>query len=283
MGECEDINPGTLHAAVTNWIGRMKYPLIMDMYSGDEIWNFPLYKYTVTQQETVSEAQAKQYVTGGGGEYIYNPAAVRFVYVEMRLTYIQAHKNETLGQRDTVNMDLSYILELNGAGDIVGGEWTPASLREHPDFLWVALEPLTPNGTRYMGNPHLDNDEVIKLWAESAGLDPNNPPTGLTRPAVLDDWGKWPGFEVSFDGNTRGAVFAGKPSKLKVKRRESLSGDVTLELGINGGALKTFTLEDDKDLDYAFEPGIGLNRFQFTFKRDGNVVDEQFLRFHVVR
>lgn len=284
MGDCEDINPGTLHAAVTNWIGRMKHALIIDMYAGDEIWNFPLYKYAVSRQDTITESQARQYVTGNvGGKYVYNPSAVKFVYVEMRLTYIQAHKNETLNKRDLVNLDLSYVLELNGAGDIVGGEWTPASLREHPDFLWVALELLTPNGTRYMGNPHLDNDQVLKLWAESVNVDPDNIPTDITRPAVLDDWGKWPGFEVSFDGNSRGAVFAGKKSHLHIKRREILAGDVTLELGVNGSALKTFTLEEDKDLNFAFEPGIGLNRFQFTWKRDGATVDEQFLRFHVLR
>ena len=48
-------------------------------------------------------------------------------------------------------------------GNIVGGEWTGQSQREHPDFLWVALEPMQGNGTRYMGNPNLDANEVCLL------------------------------------------------------------------------------------------------------------------------
>jgi hypothetical protein len=34
---------------------------------------------------------------------------------------------------------------------------------------------------------------------------------------------------------------------------------------------------------YAFDPGIGLNRLQLTWKQGSSQLEEEFLRFHVVR
>lgn len=286
MGVCEDINPATLHTAITNWIGRMKHPLIMDMFSGDQVWNYPLYKYQVTQKDPITKAQAMQYVSGGGANYIFNPTAVKFVYVKTTLTYAEATRAETVGKLTPGTMNLSYVLELDQAGDIVGGEWAGAtSQKTHPDFLWVALEPMTPNGTRYMGNPNLSNDEVIKLWAESVGEDPNNPPLDIKRPTGPDDWGKWPDFEVTLDGNARGAVFGGKPTTIHIKRKGRLVGDFDLDVVLNGNPLKTLTASGDEDITFAFEPGTGLSRLQFIWKRGATPIDGQlyYLRFLAMR
>lgn len=285
MGECEDINPGTLHAAIANWIGRKQHSLIMDSYRGEEVWNYPLYKYQISSiKKNLTAAQARQYVTGGSGDYIFNPNAQKFAYVQMTLTYAQATRAETLGRLSPANMQLSYVLELNGEGEIIGGEWVGTSLQNHPDFLWVALEPQLPNGTRYMGNPHIESREVVKLWAESVGLDPNAPPPGLRRPSRDNTWGRFPGFEVTLDGNRNGAVFAGKPAVMVVKRRDNLaSAGVELELRLNGSPVKTSALGDGEDVRFAFQPGLGLNRFQFLWRKDGTPLDEQYLRFHVLR
>ncbi len=283
MGDCEDINPGTLHAAVGNWIGRKKHVLIIDQYSGEQVWNYPLVKYE-SSSAVVSETEAKRMVTAGGSDYIFNPQAAKFVAVTMKLVYVEAQKSEILGKRYLAEMPLSYVLELNAQGEILGGEWTGQSQKEHPDFLWLALEPQPGNGTRYMGNPHLDAKEVIKLWAESAGFDPDDPPQDVMRPAAITDWGRWATFEVTLDGRTTGAVFAGKKTVLRVKRKDTLAkAGVTLDVGMNGSALTSLAGGAGDELSYAFEPGPGLNRFQFTFKKDGTVLEDQFLRFHVLR
>lgn len=283
MGDCEDINPGTLHAAIGNWIGRKKHVLIMDQYSGEQVWNFPLVRYESTSA-VVTETEAKRMVTAGGSDYIFNPQAAKFVAVTTKLVYVEAQKAEILGKRYLAEMPLSYVLELNAQGEILGGEWTGQSQKEHPDFLWLAFEPQAGNGTRYMGNPHVDAKEVIKLWAESAGLDPENPPLDLRRPAAITDWGRWATFEVTLDGRTTGAVFSGKKAVLRVKRKDTLAtAGVTLDLGMNGTPLTSLTGGAEGELSYAFEPGPGLNRFQFTFKKDGTVLEDQFLRFHVLR
>lgn len=284
MGDCEDINPGTLHAAMTNWIGRMHHALIMDMYSGEQVWNYALYKYDVTTKQELTQAQASELV-GGGSTYKWNPTAVKFFRLESKLTYAEATRKESLGKLTPAEMTLNYVLELNAEGEIVGGEWADANSRKnHPDFLWVALAPLEPNGTRYMGNQHLDNKEVIKMWAESIGADPDNPPLDIVRPAGKDDWGHYASFDVLLDGNNHGAVFAGKPAVLSIKRKEGLTGaGVVLEAALNGSPLKTVTTTGNEDIKVAFDPGLGLSRVQLTFKRDGAVVDDQYLRFHVMR
>jgi hypothetical protein len=285
MAVCEDINPGTLHAAIANWIGRTKHTLIMDMFAGDQVWNYPLYKYEVTRKDGITEAQAKQYVTGAAGaDYQFNPAATKFAYVETTMTFAEAFKREALKTLTPGSMSLKYVLEMDAAGAILGGEWVGADSRKnHPDFLWVALEPLEPNGTRYMGNQYLSNQEVIKLWAESVGEDPENPPLDIKRPSGPDDWGKWPDFEITLDGNQRGAVFGGKPATLRIKRKEQLLGDVALEVLLNGATLKKVNATAEEEITFAFTPGIGLSRLQFNWSRGGTALDPEYARFHAVR
>lgn len=283
MDECEDINPGTLHAAVANWIGRIRHPLIIDRYRGEEVWNYPLYKYQVTTlNRNISEAQARQYVSGNNSDYIFNPAAQKFAYVDMTLTYADASKAETLGRLSPIELKLQYILELNADGEILGGEWVGRSVQTHPDFLWVALPPLAANGTRYMGNPHIDTREVIRLWAESAGFNPDAPPPSLQRPARNDVWGRFAGFEVTLDGNRQGAAFAGKPIDVTLKRRDNLArAGIDLDVRLNGESIKSLTTEEGTGLQFTIDPGIGLNRLQFVWVKNGSQIDDQYVRFHV--
>jgi len=283
MGDCEDVNPGTFHAVLGNWIGRMHHTIIMDSFGGYQIWNYPLYKYQVISKQYVTAAQAAQYVTGGN-TYKFNPSAAKFAYVHTVITYAAALRQEVLGQLYPKTMDLTYILEMDAGGEIIGGEWTGSSQAAHPDFLWVALAPQQPNGTRFMGNQYVDANEVFKLWAESTGQDPNNPPTDITRPLASNDWGKWSGFQATLDGNTQGTVFDGKQTVLHIKRNDSLKGaGYALDVALNGQALKTVTTTGDEDIRLAFDVGVGLNRLQLTWKKNGSIVEDESLRFHVVR
>lgn len=282
MAPCEDINPGTFHAALANWVGRMRHPIINDYSRKDEVWNYTLFKYqTNSIKKGLSADQASQYL-GGRGTYLYNREATSFAYIDLNLHYGAAGTRETLGRFDAHVQRLGYILELNAQGEIIGGEWVGRSVEEHPDFLWVALPPMTPNGTRYMSNPFVETKQVIELWAESVGFDPQNPPSDITRPDAGDTWGKWANFEVTLDGNNHGAVFAGKPASMLIKRKDALlTGTLDLEILLNGAPLKTIAFGEDKESKQDFEPGLGLSRLQFLWKRDGAVVEDQYLRFHV--
>ncbi len=282
MNKCQDTNPGTLHAALANWIGKLRHAVIIDTYAGDQVWNHPVAAYNVTAKNYVSAAQASQML--GARSYVFNPNATKFAHIKTTLTTVEIFRKESLGQFVTKPIYLEYILELNDQGDILGGEWVGSSVREHPDFIWLAFEPLKPNGTKYMGNPHISADEVIKMWAESIGADPNSPPLDFKRPPLVVDWGKWPNFTVTIDGSNRGAVFGGKPIKTKIERRDLLDGSgLTLDINLNGIPLTQLTPNASGPIEFTAEPGPGLNRFQFVWKKGGTIVEDQFLRFFVQR
>lgn len=293
MSGCEDTNPGTFHVAVGNWIGRMQQTLIMDESANDQVWNYPVFKYEVLQATPVSAEQARRLVGGSGG-YIFNPGAAKFVQVRTRTTFPKALPQEVLQAttRPAVyatyweQQTLDYVLELNAAGEILGGEWIGASQQNHPDFIWIAFAPLPANGTRYMGNPHVDPNEVIRLWAESIGGDPDNPPRAISRPAADNAWGRFASFDVTLDGGVSGAVFAGKSTTMRLKRRNEFAGDdVTVDLTLNGKSLTTLSGDADADLHYTFDAPLGWNSLRLTWKRANEVLEGQpsALPFRVIR
>jgi hypothetical protein len=284
MDVCEDVNPGTLHLALTNWIGRMKFPLITDTSLGEEVWNYPAFSYQVLKREEIPESLARQYVSNSGGDYVFNPNATKFYYINLKLQYAEALKKEVLGQLITKEMDLHYVLELNDGGEILGGEWAGSQSRKyHPDFIWIPFEPTQPNGTRFMGNPHVNAQEVIKLWAESAGFDPNQQPPRIKRPIETNSWGRWDQFEVLLDGKQKGAVFMGRPTLLEVRPKGGLVGPgISLDIELNGAPLKSFAASDPSSMKFSFGPRPGLSILRFVWKKDGTTVDEQYLRYHVM-
>ncbi len=282
MDNCQGMNPGTLHAAVANWIGRMQHPIIIDVYSGDEVWNHPVISYNVLSSDYVTAQQAAKAVAGRS-DYAFNPTAVKFVKVHTAIVSIDSSGSEVLGQQILYTSDLNYILELNGSGDIIGGEWTGTSIKDHPNFLWVAFEPLPANGNSQLGNPNLDVAKVTSLWADSVD-DPNNPPPDFSRPVVPNSWGQFAGFSAIFDGFNTGAAFAGKPLQLRVTRGANMAGPgVELTLALNGSPLTVVTSTGNENFTIPVTAGTGLNRFEFTWKKNGAVVYDEFLRFRVSR
>jgi hypothetical protein len=83
--------------------------------------------------------------SGGSDElaYIFNEDAVELYYVEMDVKYISESRSSTDGNLSdridsyTHTDHYRYILEVDGDGMIIGGEWVGSSKRNHPDFLWL--------------------------------------------------------------------------------------------------------------------------------------------------
>ncbi|MBI3181651.1 MAG: pre-peptidase C-terminal domain-containing protein [Myxococcales bacterium] len=96
-------------------------------------------------------------ITVGGQEptsYVFNPAAASFVFVRLEVKYITeagASEDGNLSSRIdsfTRSDRYEYVLELDGQGKIIGGEWVGASKKDHPDFVWL---PLGPSGQTVAG------------------------------------------------------------------------------------------------------------------------------------
>jgi hypothetical protein len=314
---CDDVGPGPFHLALVNWIGIKGQPLIYDQSRDIQVWNFPVYRYTFSAAD-ISKAQAID-LTGrsGASDYEFNPKATSFKRVHMRVFYADAYDGFEINipnAPDNANPgdalegdgfeDYVYVLELDETGDIIGGEWIKDSVviggktkeinsrTEHPDFVWQAFEPFEPTGARKFGNPHVSPKEVIKLWAESMGFDPNdpfadpkNPNFVLNFPVTDKNWGILQQyFSVTLDGTNSGAVFLGKKTKLSIKRGPRLEGDAKVSVALNGKHIANIKLSGDT-AETEFDAPAGMSSLEFQWSVDGKQVAEAntTFRFFAVR
>jgi hypothetical protein len=95
---------------------------------------------------TSSAFQLKIVVAGAApAQYALDSAAVKWVAVKTEVAYIgesAANVDGNLAARIdqyTHKDTYTYVLELDAAGKIIGGEWTGDSKTDHPDFLWLPL------------------------------------------------------------------------------------------------------------------------------------------------
>ena len=286
MGICDDVNPGTFHVAVANWIGIQKYPLIADIHGKEQVWNYPQWKYKIESRE-VDAAEANRIIQGPNPDavYTFNPAAKSFRSVSMTLTHSEAFSTEALTSQVEASKRYKdavyyYILELDDVGNIIGGEWVAGSQKEHPDFIWVALEAVEGDGSPYSANPNLNPKEVLKLWAESVGLDPANPPLGILEPSVAKGWGRYPKFDLFINEAQSGVAFAVDDlTTISLKTREGLGG-ATPSLMIDGNKAQLEPITNRARLT-GLSPGLHI--MLVRWEANGRVVDEQRARFHVVR
>lgn len=96
-------------------------------------------------------------VTAGGSvptNYVFNDNAAKLYKVHMDVDYISESAAGTDGNlgstidRYTHQDRYDYILEVDSAGKIVGGEWIGTSKKQHPDFVWL---PIRSNSTTVAG------------------------------------------------------------------------------------------------------------------------------------
>ncbi|RMH44993.1 MAG: hypothetical protein D6689_01000 [Deltaproteobacteria bacterium] len=164
--ECRDLNAGSLHIAVTGLLGRgadylfpveggLSRPAFVIDHNWDwEVWNFPLVKFKIDQQEEISKEKANELIGANGSRYEFNAAATRFVRVKMRYWMVSdgvsSYKMRLRADQRNVaphEVELNYVLELDDSGKILGGEWikNPETTwgednkKLHPDFMWMAV------------------------------------------------------------------------------------------------------------------------------------------------
>ncbi|KAG7377044.1 hypothetical protein PHYPSEUDO_012256 [Phytophthora pseudosyringae] len=138
-----DMNPAYFHIAAANILGNLKASFVVDVTAGAEVWNQPVRGFKVYEQTAMSLEEAAQ-TFYGLEEYPWNAAAKSIVYVKSRLSWIfETYTDGGLvssGEIDqfTTGQYYYYLLELDDAGAIIGGEWVYNSDSDHPDFLWFA-------------------------------------------------------------------------------------------------------------------------------------------------
>ena len=144
-GSAGTIQAGLFHAVVTNWLGRGAHPMGMEADPGREKWNYPAYSF----DGTARKISAQQ--------------------VDVRLSLTYAHESQGEYQRSprlARTKSFHYRLDLNTAGEIVGGSYYGDSSRI--DMLWVPVRP-KPSGQpgNERGNPHINVETILAIWRDS--------------------------------------------------------------------------------------------------------------------
>lgn len=184
---CRDGNAGAWHIIATNMLGVMQRPFILDLSANFEVWNYPVYRFELTRNDdlTLEEALAEVGAPEGTTTWIYNEDAVSFRRIQMRAWIVEdaiPPSNQPAGDelsRYTTLETYDYVLELDAAGDIVGGEWVGRSKTNHADFVWYSY-----SNDRYGADDRWDGDNphvrysVFKQILTLAQNTPEPPPAG---------------------------------------------------------------------------------------------------------
>lgn len=122
----DDLNAGAFHIIMANKLGLERRGFLADVDRLKEVWNQPITSFESIALET---RPARRRAARG---------AVKEVVVSTKLHYgseINPQWNTVLGTelQTYESLDLEYTVELNAAGEIVGGEWISWV---RPDFLW---------------------------------------------------------------------------------------------------------------------------------------------------
>lgn len=289
IDECEDVNAGTFHLIISNWIGKRRQTIIFDKEAFNQVWNYPLYGYK-SRIEQLSKQQAIKRINPGlqSNIYPFNPQATKFYYVKTTLSYTDVHNNgEFVNKHNPASLVLEYVLEIDAFGDIIGGEWLGTSRNFHPDFLWISLEPKKsvtleqlqrwyPNNpqkvfheARSRSNPYIDPETVMSIWAESVGLDPKDRPPRINTGRGDDSWGSYPKFNLLLDGDSIGTVFLGKKIYLDVAFKDAPDNSIKVKLN---DSLLDSPITTRNELNYHLNPRPGINILSITDDDDQRLV-----------
>jgi hypothetical protein len=126
--ECRDTNAGTFHLVLANQIGIRHEGFVADLTRDLQVWNQPIFGF---ESKIVGESDG---VTPGAA-----PGTVHEVTLQTKMNYVgEAGTNWAHGFTHTPDRTYNYRLELNEAGQIIGGAWLDEA---RPDFLWRKEKP----------------------------------------------------------------------------------------------------------------------------------------------
>ncbi len=124
----QDINAGSFHIILTNYIGRLDQGFVYDRTKDQEVWNQPVEGYEVN---FVGELPVTSTSAPGTVKVVEVKAVVQYT------TEMEAHKKpKNQGDRSdfVVDQEYHYSLDIDASDNIIGGEWIS---EDFPDFVWA--------------------------------------------------------------------------------------------------------------------------------------------------
>jgi hypothetical protein len=127
----QDVTPADLDMVMREYMGNQRKNVILDIDPGTPIWNYPAYKYART-------------------------AVVNGDVQEVSITITIAVPKINVGGTSSDTMRYTYILR-----EGTPGEWTGASVTDHPDFIWVPTSRYRGDGRVNTGIKYTIVQEII--------------------------------------------------------------------------------------------------------------------------
>lgn len=163
--ECFDVNPSQWHLVLTHLLGREQKTFVMDATYDYEVWNQPLFNYTLkyfnpntrdvgTMRESiipyadVSRDVYQSYRSPNVRYLVGVISEVRYIVEE----YPYPGNITTNAYGRLMRVSYYYDLELDRNYNIIGGEWYQ---KAHPDMLWKPLP-----GSR----PYIKEEDKLSDW-----------------------------------------------------------------------------------------------------------------------
>jgi hypothetical protein len=164
-----DLTPDQLWRYLKLYVKQQGLPLVMDLSAGREVWNYPVYSYSV------------RYSAMGGSDY---RGVIMIHYAEDNVgpNYV----GTKVGKRV-----YHCTFKMSGGSVVAGsGRWVGPSVKDHPDFAWYPYVAKSEN-------PNVDYATVKQMLGLSASFsrglddsvslpepmdDPENPPAPIAIP-----------------------------------------------------------------------------------------------------
>ena len=140
--DCRDVNAGSFHVIISNMLGLLGKGFVADIDRFNDIWNQPIAGYSteVAGDEGVSPAQQAQGIARrlriklamiyGEELKFYTPALA----AQGHQNFVSKSPVTNTPHQKFLTRNYEYIVEINGAGNVIGGEWISST---RPDFMWL--------------------------------------------------------------------------------------------------------------------------------------------------
>ena len=223
----------------------------------------------------------KVVVTAGGSiptAYAFNDKAAKLYKVASEVDYISESSAETDGNlgasidRYTRTDKYDYILEVDAAGKIIGGEWLGASKKAHPDFVWLAVgvkgtsvaggkityaqvkqlyDLSMADGTQVTGGDKVVTDAGTVTKAAWKQLGPYNLAAGATLTATMTGTGD-ADLYVRKDAAPSATSYDCRPYTNGTNESCAIVGPAKVYVGING-----YAASSNYNLEIKYKEGTG--------------------------
>lgn len=140
--ECADVNAGAFHIVLSSMIGLNDHGFVADVDRFNDVWNQPVtaYESIVLGEEELNandikngvsrKLRVKTKMTYGEELMFYDPEEA----AKGELGFVSKEPVTGTPAQTTKSKDYEYVLELDIAGNIIGGEWISET---RPDMLWM--------------------------------------------------------------------------------------------------------------------------------------------------